>query len=409
MFLLVGASVRALMESAVESGYPVMGIDFFGDLDSRRCGKTLGLVSDLGLEPTVRNLLHVAQGTNCQGLVYASGPENHSDELSFWEERGLLCGNRISVVKQVRDPWQLRQALTEIGVSMPAFYSVGCWNPDEAVAGERGWLLKPLNRGGGHGITELPRDKKAALARLSALTNPGDYIVEEYISGVPASVTFLADGDQAVVLGTSRQLTGIKGLNKQPFVYAGNIVPLDSSLWPELRTLDADLLRISRHLTSVFGLKGLNTLDFIVNSAGIWVLELNPRWSASVELIEKWRGERLFSLHIAACIGKGQTDIPFGTESYRTFKQSFAGFWGKSIVYAQSSFEIRKQAYSDIDLLYERGVRDIPLVGTKIEKGQPICTVLSEADSDAACWQSLQRKAEWARRIFGDAESSAAY
>lgn len=402
MFLIVGASIRALMESAVESGYPVMGIDFFGDLDTQRCGKTVGIVNDLGLAPTVNNLMQVARGLTCQGLVYVSGPENHPDELTFWEERGLLCGNRVSAIKQVRDPWQLRQALSEIGIAMPEFYRVEQWSADKA--GEK-WLLKPLNRGGGHGIAELPQEKVAARALISSLGDQSRYIVQEYISGISASVTFLADGRQAVVLGTSRQLTGIQG--SQPFIYAGNIVPFDSSFLLGLRTFEEDLIRISKHLASVFGLRGLNTLDFIVNSRGIWVLELNPRWSASVELIEKLRGERLFYPHIAACKAKGQNQFPpSGDNRKPVHKHGWQGFWGKSIVYAQSSFQVT--ADLDMHSLYEQGVRDIPPAGTRLENGQPICTVLSGAVSDAACWQSLQIKSEWARQVFGDIKSSAA-
>lgn len=403
MFLIVGASIRALMESAVESGYPIMGIDFFGDLDTRRCGKTVGIVNDLGLAPTVKDLLQVARGLTCQGLVYASGPENHPEELTFWEERGLLYGNGVSALMQVRDPWQLRQALSEIGIAMPEFYRVEQWSSDEA--GEK-WLLKPLNRGGGHGIAELPQEKAAARALISSLGDPSRYIVQKYISGIPASVTFLADGRQAVVLGTSRQLTGIQG--SQPFIYAGNIVPFDISFLPGLRTFEEDLIRISKHLASAFGLRGVNTLDFIVNSSGIWVLELNPRWSASVELIEKRRGERLFSHHIAACKAKGQNQFPSSGDNRKSVhKHGMQGFWGKSIVYAQSSFQVT--ADLDMQYLYGQGVRDIPPAGTRLESGQPICTVLSGAASDAACWQNLQVKSEWARQVFGDIKLSAAH
>ena len=402
MFLIVGASIRALMESAVESGYPVIGIDFFGDLDTRRCGKTVGIVNDLGLAPTVKDLMQVARGLTGQGLVYVSGPENHPDELTFWEEQGLLCGNGVSALKQVRDPWQLRQVLSEIGIAMPDFYSVEQWSPDE----KRGkWLLKPLNRGGGHGIAELPQEKVTARALISSLGDPSRYIVQEYIPGIPASVTFLADGRQAVVLGTSRQLTGIQG--SQPFIYAGNIVPFDISFLQGLRTFEEDLIRICKHLAWAFSLRGVNTLDFMVNSSGIWVLELNPRWSASVELIEKWMGERLFSHHIAACKAKGQNRFPSSGDNRKpVHKRSLQGFWGKSIVYAQSSFQVT--ADLDLQSLYEQGVRDIPPAGTRLESGQPICIVLSGATSDAACWQSLQVKAKWARQVFGDIKSSAA-
>ncbi|SPF32606.1 hypothetical protein SBF1_1120006 [Candidatus Desulfosporosinus infrequens] len=49
-------------------------------------------------------------------------------------------------------------------------------------------------------------------------------------------------------------------------------------------------------------------------------------------------------------------------------------------------------------------MRDIPIAGTKIEKGEPICTVLSSAASEAACLRNLQLKAGWVRRFFEEEE-----
>jgi predicted ATP-grasp superfamily ATP-dependent carboligase len=263
-------------------------------------------------------------------------------------------------------------------------------------------LLKPLDGGGGRGVRALPQEKDTAQRLISGLQEPARYIVQEHISGFPASVTFLADGQRTEVLGTSRQLTVRQGANN--FIYAGNIVPFDTSLISGAsRTLDVfekSLWRICSHLSTVFCLRGINTLDFVINSKGIWVLEVNPRWSASVELIERWRGERLFVRHLAACRAS-QRRIPLDRDE-GGLNRNRQGFWGKRIVYAKSSFQVG--CGLDLGYLYEQGVRDIPVAGTKIEKGEPICTVLSPAASDAACLRKLQLKAGWVRRFFEEEE-----
>ena len=401
MFLLIGVSVRALMESAGESGYQVQGIDFFADADSCRFGKTRSLRNDFGLAPSVALLLEVAQNLPCEGLVYASGPENHSAGLKFWEERGLLFGNKVSVLDQVRDPWKLQQALAEIEVAMPEFHRVKDWDPDTQG---KIMLLKPLDGGGGRGVRVLPQEKNTVQRLISGLQEPSRYIIQEYISGFPASATFLADGRRTEVLGTSRQLTVRQGANN--FIYAGNIVPFDTSLISgTLDVFEERLWRICSHLSTVFRLRGINTLDFVINSKGIWVLELNPRWSASVELIERWRGERLFAKHLAAC-GARKRSLPLEGDESRLNQNQPPGFWGKRIVYAKSSFQVG--CGLDLAYLYEQGVRDIPLAGTEIERGEPICTVLNTAAaaSDAACLKKLRLKAGWVRRFFGDVKSS---
>jgi len=402
MFLLIGVSVRALMESAGESGYPVQGIDFFADADSCRWGKTMSITNDFGLAPSVELLLEVAQNLPCEGLVYASGPENHSAGLNLWEERGLLFGNKVAVLNQVRDPWKLKQALAEIEVAMPEFHRVNDWDPDTQG---KIMLLKPLDGGGGRGVRVLPKEKDTAQGLISGLREPTRYIVQDYISGIPASVTFLADGQRTEVLGTSRQLIVRQGALS--FIYAGNIVPFDTSLVSgTFDVLEESLWRICSHLSTVFHLRGINTLDFVINSKGIWVLEVNPRWSASVELIERWRGERLFARHLAACRASQRSLLLDRAEDKRNRNRNRPGFWGKRIVYAKSSFQVG--CGWELSYLYEQGVRDIPIAGTKIEKGEPICTVLSTAAaaSDAACLRELQHKAGWVRTFFGDVKSS---
>ncbi|WP_258359380.1 ATP-grasp domain-containing protein [Moorella sulfitireducens] len=405
MFLLVGASTRSLAESAVYSGFAVMAIDYFGDADQRLLCPTIGLKTDLGLKPSVKRLLQIAgevsdrelQPRTLEGVIYTSGPENHPEELQLWEQRGLLVGNNTSTLRQVRDPWQLRRALRLIGALTPPFYAVEEWKPDWAAGG---WIIKPIAGGGGHGIRPLERDKKGALAQLAALGDKSSFIIQKLVYGIPASATFIADGRRSFLLGTSRQLAGPAGRAAGPFTYAGNIVPLSLPANPGL-ALETQLAMIAGHLTATFGLRGLNTLDFIVNRDGIWILEVNPRWSASVELIEKWRRELLFPLHLAVC-GKNTGESPeagFNLPTRVIDNGSGRCFWGKAIVYARLPLQIDPK--EEIEHLYRQGLRDIPVPGTIIDCGQPVCTVLARAESDYSCWRELQVRAAWARRVLG--------
>ncbi|ATW24043.1 ATP-grasp domain-containing protein [Candidatus Formimonas warabiya] len=397
MILLVGASVRALMESAAASGYQVIGIDFFGDVDAGWQGKILSLVQDGGLTPSLKNLWKMARATPCQGLAYTSGPENTPKELIYWENRGLLRGNGASVLTGVRNPWRLSASLKQIGSHMPRFSA-----PVQGKSGEGGekWLLKPLHRGGGHGIVELPEAKEDVGKLISRLPDPAQYIIEEYVEGIPASATFLANGREALLLGTSRQLISRRGVAR-PFLYQGNVVPLDLSGILEEKAFAEELIKIIVHLTGDFKLLGINTLDFIVNRDGIWILELNPRWSASVELIESYSGKRLFAAHLAACAGREMKKIfPDLFPLWGRGREKAPVFWGKSIVYADPALVIKAHKEQDLRFLYAQGMRDIPRAGTKIKKGQPICTVLAGGASDQDCLSRLKEKSRWVDHFF---------
>jgi len=402
MLLLVGASVRALLESAAESGFEATGIDFYGDVDAGWQGRIMCVPAACGRKPTVKDMLQIAKTISCEGLVYASGPENVPQELEYWEKQGLLRGNGPSVLAKVRNPWVLRRSLERIGAKMPCFCSWEQWRED----GKR-WLWKPLNRGGGHGIMELSAAKEGVSALIGGLPNSSQYIVQEYKEGLAGSATFLTDGEEAVVLGTSLQLSA-KGGAARPFFYAGNIVPLDLQGAMAPQAFAKEITRIVAHLVEEFGLKGLNTLDFIVNQEGIWVLELNPRWSASVELIERSLGQRLFAWHLATCEGEKVAKIIEQLRSLPSavwtgvphFPAVKAYFWGKRIVYAHVSNVTVQREEKELRFLYEQGVRDIPRAGTRIEKGQPLCTVLAEGFTAQDCSQKLELKAEWAKKVL---------
>jgi len=58
-------------------------------------------------------------------------------------------------------------------------------------------------------------------------------------------------------------------------------------------------------LTGHFGLKGLFGIDFVIDEGGRpFLVEINPRYSASMELIEHDLNVSFTSLHVSACLGK---------------------------------------------------------------------------------------------------------
>lgn len=393
MILVVGASVRGMMASAGMAGYQVQGLDFFADVDSQKWGPVSSLVKDYHLEANVANLLKIAVENMAESpLVYGAGPENYPLGLKNWQEKNLLYGNAIEDLLAVRDPIQLKASLVKVGGKMPEFYPL---NSMDSLPTNKEWLVKPLNRGGGQGIIRLtPQDQTLKEIGLT-LKDPDKYIVEEYIWGIPASLTFLANGQEAQVIGSSKQIMG----NKQPdypFCYGGNIVPLnmdkvydDDVFWQEGR-------EIAQGLTQDFNLKGLNTLDLIINDQGIWVLEVNPRWSASVELIESFLGKSLFPTHLGACQGWSRARL----EKEISPLSPPGGFYGKLIVYAESRLIINYQYADERELLYIQGVRDIPEQDTVIDIGEPLCTVLAGAPDDHNCRVRLGEKSLWVQEFY---------
>jgi predicted ATP-grasp superfamily ATP-dependent carboligase len=377
--LIVGFSTRAIAESAVLGGHQIVTLDYFGDRDQRALVENRSLLRDFDLPFSAKSLARVGRGLDADGLVYTSNLENHPGLVADLAQGRRLLGNSPAILRQVRDWRTLRSFCREAGIRFPATRLSG-ENVDSSVR----WLRKPIRGGGGHGVCFWDGEKADS-----------DYFLQAWVDGRAASAAFVADGRRSVVVGVTEQLIGREGLGARGFTWCGNILPLEISAAGSAELLSEVGSMISS-LTRRFELRGLNGIDFVVargaDGAPCPVLvEVNPRYTASMELVERAYGLSIFSLHTEAMAGR----LPeFSlTECLRTQQVSF----GKAIVYARRAVTMPEtEGWSHV------GRRDVPYPGEQIEAGHPICTVLGRGDSRDACWRDLLARARAVRREIAE-------
>jgi predicted ATP-grasp superfamily ATP-dependent carboligase len=121
----------------------------------------------------------------------------------------------------------------------------------------------------------------------------------------------------------------------------------------------------------VFGLslKGLNSLDFIQNEENSYVLEINHRPPASMQLY----GEDLLSLHINACYGELPESIP---------QHDLVS--GMQVVYARRNLRIPE------GFDWPEGSQDLPAAGSIIGAGQPICSIINRGMGPSTVHEKLR-------------------
>jgi predicted ATP-grasp superfamily ATP-dependent carboligase len=352
--LLTGLTTRAIAESAVRADADVVSVDYFGDLDQERLCETRSLRSR-GLGYSAAALLEAARALPYDAVAYCGGLENHPDVVAALAQDRVLLGNGPDALRRVRDPRDLFAYLARRGFDVPDTRHAG----DPLPASGR-WLVKPARGGGGQGVRVFSGEPPAATQ-----------VVQELVEGPSASTSFLADGARSVVLGWTEQRH-----RAGSFRYAGNVMPLagNPAAWAEVEA-------IADALTREYGLRGLNGFDFVLRGERPVVVEVNPRYCASMELVERASGVSLFGLHLAACRGALPTRPALA-----------AGIWGKAIVYAE-----RTVVAPDTTGWLARGVRDVPHPGEVIRAGHPICTVLASAPTRAACEAALADEAAWNR------------
>ena len=297
-----------------------------------------------------------------EGWIAGSGFEGRPDLL----ERGAallpLIGTQVDAVRRVRDPRAFFGFLDVAGLAHPP---VSMTPPADAA----GWLVKDANGCGGGHIRRLASQH----ANLAPQLAPAQRYFQREMKGVPMSATFIGDGSDARVLGFNRLI--VRSLGTRPFVFCGAVGPVTLS-----DDVAARLTSAVRAIVAAFSLRGLGSLDFMLDGKTFGVLEVNPRPPASMALY----GSRYFrsasqgasggaiAAHLRACL---QDELPEPAAQLASDNVQ-----GTEIVFAPRPMWIDEPATRR---LAERAdCHDLPSGAMHFACGDPICSV-SAAAADA--------------------------
>lgn len=358
--LLLGASTRAMAFSAIRAGLRPSCIDLFADVDLKAVASVESISPaeyPLGLIERTR------QYPTTLPVIYTGGLENHpavyeeiAQERPVW---GYVHPDPMQG-KSVRNPEYLDNIARGQGYQRPRHGQP-----------RTGWLVKPRAGAGGRGIRPW---KGEALAPT--------HFAEEYLEGISYSAVYVRVGLQVQLLGITRQLVGEVFVNAPtPFTYCGSIGParLDEDQIRQLDRLGKVLVNADGYLQGIFG------IDFILHDEEVYLIEVNPRYTASVELLELAMGYSLLGLHCQA----------FGRELVSTGRPPTSRIYGKAICYASTNCVMPADNTwlpVTIDPWLLPTCADIPAAGTVFKTGEPVITLYAEGENEREVWLRLQER-----------------
>jgi uncharacterized protein len=373
----VAASARPYVAAASAAGYHVLAADVFGDEETRAASAALLLLPyrEGGFtEDAIRQVLIPALSLHeIKYLLYGSGFEATPSLLDLLSSHVTVLGNTVETVSRCKSPRNFYTSCLALAISVPdTRFQLA------SLAGERteDWLCKRAGRAGGMHVTPLS-------AGVSGMA--GDVYFQRRISGQPVSLLFLAHEGNVHVAGFQRQLVSPCG--DLPYRYAGLVGPV--VLAPAMQ--DA-LIQAAERLTRHYGLRGLNSLDAIVSEDGLFVLEVNPRLSASLALYEnqvQW-----LQAHVATCQGVSAVNIP------------------AAAVVGMGQVTANLVCYSPIDVEVSAGfawppwVVDRPPAGTSIGQQMPLCTIVASAQNDQEAEHLARQRAQLLNEALNNIEPS---
>lgn len=353
--LIVANSGRMLAQLSRNIGLVPFVIDCFSDEDTRSLVLDCVKVNTLELKYVRKALSVLSHHNSISHVIYGSGLERYSSTIEFLHKNLIVFGNTLDVFLAIQNKTYFFSRLKNLGILFPDItFQVPEINDN--------WLVKPKQGEGGVGIK-----KYAGLPETT-----GSCYWQKFISGIPMSVLFVANGNEYKIIGFNKQY--FTRIADGQFIFSGVISQ------PEINNNVAQTINLLlAALIPDFALKGINTLDFIVNNNCCYVLEVNARPSASMQLYQ----QDLLTRHINSLID-AQLQSFIVIKTYKAYK----------IVFAET------EVFINDHIQWPLWVVDIPRSGSIIHTGMPICSIIADGKNEPQINSLLLNRQQYLKKLL---------
>ncbi|MFM7149072.1 MAG: ATP-grasp domain-containing protein, partial [Gemmataceae bacterium] len=360
--IIVGASVRAVAFSALRAGFHPWCVDLFSDLDLARSCSSIQLTDSYP-----NGFLTVIKEAPDAPWIYTGGLENYPKLVGQMANYRHLLGNNAKELRKSRHPHCLSNMAKKVGLNPPV------WTHQPSSGN---WLIKPLRGSGGHGIHRWKSGDRI---------DPQKEILQEYLEGLSVSAVFCGFNQGSILLGVTRQLVGELFLNAREFHYCGSVGPiqLDGSQTRRLEDL-------GNHLAEEIGLRGLFGIDGILTNGAFRPLEVNPRYTASIEILEMAMNTSALAIHWGVFHGDTKPS-KWGNSSGSCFAKGIY-FAPEDINIPNSAMWLNDEVTGKAWAQKHPKWADLPRAGEFITVGRPILTLYSQGNDDISCLEKLKKQ-----------------
>jgi uncharacterized protein len=374
--LIVGGSGRALAESAAAAGWAVYAADLFNDSDLQAVA-----THSIDVDPREypQALIAAAARFPVAPWCYTGAVENHPAVIDAIASCRRLAGNAGAAVNTVRDPLRLGAKARAAGLLFPEtrFSPTG-------LPLDGSWLIKPLASASGR-----------AIRPWTAATPPRceeGMLWQQRVPGIPHAASLIIAPHGVRLVGLSRQLIGEPWSQGGPFAYGGSVTLSPAEVPPQLV---AAATAIGHMLGEQFQLVGAVGIDLVVDADGQpWILEVNPRVTASMELHERSTGISIAAAHLEAC-GLARQDMA------HLSRNGDGRAWAKAVLHTPASLPITNKQLAVWDataLAWAQAdggrpaIADIPTPGQTLAPRAPVLTVFASGVSADAAVATLRAR-----------------
>lgn len=383
MLTAIGFSTRALVQCAHRERLAIRSYDCCGDRDTRELAFDTKVI-DLNDPCWIETL------TPSERVMLAGGLEDNATALELLSRvDNTIVPEQYLQMRNWKN-WQ-RWAL-ESGLNFPSTHTPEEWlrrqvsptvdpNAEVKQPGRR-WLWKKHRSAGGLGVKFVDSNelKEPSQLRANDLSELG--LLQEYVSGKSIGVSFLSSHHGTLIVGMSESIP-LQPHIWSDFIYRGSIAPISIP-----KSIETPLSDFANSVVRSTEWRGIWQADFVLNGDALYLLEINPRWTASMELLAHGYDLPLVSWHVE-CRQFDRVTWQGAKSHLEKVQLGLPSKFRKEIRYAEedgfvSAEEaddwwkrrwIARQAESN-GLWYA----DIPMVHATLTKGAPVYSVIEQVD-----------------------------
>ena len=432
--LAIGFSVRALVQALRGAGFSVIALDAFGDYDTRESAKVPQIITEWGAANPEKALkgvrtfyreLHKPLQTDIFLPVFmAGGCENWPELVSFLRKLPniRILGPTAEQMRAFRSPelWRACTEGTSVGFPTSVFEDSEPEAYPKALSllchSSTTWLRKSRSSGGGMGVFQSPQPGShqatgdTAFSEVLAgsngdtatrsTTSSADYL-QAFVSGRTLGVTYIVSRDASATpsvtfVGATESWQADDWPGPTPFIYRGSFgpVPLTQS---QVQSIEQVAISLVQTVDAVGGgdpeelYRGWIQMDLIEDpESRLWLLEVNPRWTAGMEVLRLSGLANPVQLH-AQAFG---LSCPNATETTTTGQND--QWIGKAIYYAPQPIPLTERLVRKLHQHCSDGFFDLPSVeaiGSQIELGHPLLTIVVTFDRQSVTYEQARFEA----------------
>jgi predicted ATP-grasp superfamily ATP-dependent carboligase len=237
----------------------------------------------------------------------------------------MLIGSGAAAIRRASNKAALPRRLAAQGVRHPATSVLRAAADPEKEAAAIGYpvVVKPALGAGCAGVclARNARELDRSVRWIRRSCGSGSVLLQQYVSGAPASVSLLVDGRRAVPLAVNAQSVRAR----VTFSYHGGRTPFDHPL------ADCAVDAALRTCCALPGLRGYVGVDLVLAKSEAFVIEVNPRLTTAYLGARMAFDENVAGLALEACFGS----LPAPPLARRRVRFSAAG---RTVILGNSEF-----------------------------------------------------------------------